>query len=157
MYKKAWCMYKVVVFLIKPIAFATFSLPSPSSLLKLPNVCGEVFEEDNITSITTYTRKFINHPGAKPLRDSIFYIKKILDFESSRDKPYTNRFTWLISKFAWFGNTSLCRDWEIPNDRDFKIELRCFLGLDSWLRLTIKWDWLTQKPLFMLKLATKKT
>ena len=37
----------------------------------------------NITSITTCRRKFINHTGAKPLRDSIFYIKKILDFESS--------------------------------------------------------------------------
>ena len=36
MYKKAWCACKVVVLLIKPIAFLTFSLPSPSSLLKLP-------------------------------------------------------------------------------------------------------------------------
>ena len=26
--------------------------------------------------------------GAKPLTDSIFYIKKILDFESSKDKLY---------------------------------------------------------------------
>ena len=30
---------------------------------------------------------------------------------------------------------SLCRDWEMPNIRDFKIKLRCFLGLDSWMRL----------------------
>ena len=36
MYKKVWCACKLVVLLHKPIAFLTFSLPSPSSLLKLP-------------------------------------------------------------------------------------------------------------------------
>ena len=30
--------------------------------------------------------------GVKPLRDSIFHIKEILDFESSKDKHYINRF-----------------------------------------------------------------
>ena len=36
MYKKSWCTRnKVVVLLIKPIAFLPFSLTSPSSLLKL--------------------------------------------------------------------------------------------------------------------------
>ena len=34
MYKKSWCACKVVVLLIKPIAFLPFSLPSPSSLLQ---------------------------------------------------------------------------------------------------------------------------
>ena len=34
--KKAWCTCKVVVLLIKPIAFLPFSLPSASALLKLP-------------------------------------------------------------------------------------------------------------------------
>ena len=34
--KKVWCTCKVVVLLIKPIAFLPFSLPSTSSLLKLP-------------------------------------------------------------------------------------------------------------------------
>ena len=34
--KKAWCTCKVVVLLTKPIAFLPFSLPSASSLLKLP-------------------------------------------------------------------------------------------------------------------------
>ena len=34
--KKAWCTCKVVVLLIKPIGFLPFSLPSASSLLKLP-------------------------------------------------------------------------------------------------------------------------
>ena len=37
MYKKARCTCKFVVLLNKPIAFLTFSLPSPSSLLKLPS------------------------------------------------------------------------------------------------------------------------
>ena len=37
MYKKAWCTCKVVVLRNKPIAFLTSSLPSPLSLLKLPN------------------------------------------------------------------------------------------------------------------------
>ena len=36
MYKKAWCTCKVVVLLIKPIVFLTFSLPSASLDLKVP-------------------------------------------------------------------------------------------------------------------------
>ena len=36
MYKKEWCTCKVVVLRNKLIAFLTSSLPSPSSLLKLP-------------------------------------------------------------------------------------------------------------------------
>ena len=41
MYKKAWCTCKVVVLLIKPIVvlfFLTFSLPSASLDLKVPNL-----------------------------------------------------------------------------------------------------------------------
>ena len=38
MYKKAWCTRKVVVLLIKPIAFLTFSLPSASLDLKAPDI-----------------------------------------------------------------------------------------------------------------------
>ena len=38
MYKKAWCTCKVVVLLIKPIVFLTFSLPSASLDVKVPNV-----------------------------------------------------------------------------------------------------------------------
>ena len=37
MYKKAWYTCKVVVLLIKPIVFLTFSLPSASLDLKVPN------------------------------------------------------------------------------------------------------------------------
>ena len=37
MYKKVWCTCKIVVLLIKPIAFVVFPLPSPSSDLKVPN------------------------------------------------------------------------------------------------------------------------
>ena len=36
MYKKAWCTCKVVVLLIKPIVFLTFSLPSGSLDLEVP-------------------------------------------------------------------------------------------------------------------------
>ena len=36
MYKKATCMCKIVVLVIKPLAFFTFSLPSPSLDLKVP-------------------------------------------------------------------------------------------------------------------------
>ena len=39
MYKKAWCTCKVVVLIIKPIAFLTSSLSSPSSDLKVPYGC----------------------------------------------------------------------------------------------------------------------
>ena len=38
MYKKAWCTCKIVVLLIKPIAFVAFPLPSPSSDLKVPYI-----------------------------------------------------------------------------------------------------------------------
>ena len=46
MYKKAWCTCKIVVLVIKPIAFMAFPLPSPSSDLKVP-------------IISQTTRKFI--------------------------------------------------------------------------------------------------
>ena len=41
MYKKAWCTCKVVVLLIKPIVFLTFSLPSASLDLKVPTNGGK--------------------------------------------------------------------------------------------------------------------
>ena len=41
MYKKVWCTCKVVVFLIKPIVFITFSLPSASLDLKVPILAGK--------------------------------------------------------------------------------------------------------------------
>ena len=41
MYKKAWCTCKVVVLLIKPIVFLTFSLPSASVDLKVPTFAGK--------------------------------------------------------------------------------------------------------------------
>ena len=46
--KKAWCTCIVVVLLIKPIAFLPFSLPSASSLLKLPII------ESLLTSLYTF-------------------------------------------------------------------------------------------------------
>ena len=41
MYKKAWCTCKVVVLLIKPIVFLTFSLPSASWDLKVRILAGK--------------------------------------------------------------------------------------------------------------------
>ena len=46
--KKAWCTWKVVVLLIKPVAFLPFSLPSASSLLKLPNDSGRRLSQFNL-------------------------------------------------------------------------------------------------------------
>ena len=42
MCKTGWCTCRVVVLLIKPIAFLTFWLPSPLSLLKLPISLGKL-------------------------------------------------------------------------------------------------------------------
>ena len=50
------------------------------------------FHQYNKHYNSSYTRKFINHTLEKPLRDSIFHIKKIRDFESSQDKPYINSY-----------------------------------------------------------------
>ena len=37
MYKKTWCTSKMVVLVVKPVVFVTFSLWSPSSDLEVPN------------------------------------------------------------------------------------------------------------------------
>ena len=63
MYKKAWCMCKIIVLLIKPIAFLPLSLMSPLPFLKLTinrkpllrysiSTCGKIFfsEQKNIFS-----------------------------------------------------------------------------------------------------------
>ena len=47
MYKKAWCTYKVVVLLNKPIALFSFSLLLPLSLLKLPSDDGDGNDDDD--------------------------------------------------------------------------------------------------------------
>ena len=58
MYKNAWCTCKVVVLRNKPIAFLTSSLPSPSSLLKLPSVSfavgDSVYKPDSIPKAELY-------------------------------------------------------------------------------------------------------
>ena len=53
MYKKAWCSCKIVVLLIKPIAFVAFPLPSPSSDLKVPTDVGS-------TSTTCSQRQWLH-------------------------------------------------------------------------------------------------
>ena len=56
MYEKARCMCKFVVLLNKPVAFLTFSLPSPSSLLNflsVPIMRTRERHQDNRTVILT--------------------------------------------------------------------------------------------------------
>ena len=54
MYKKAWCTCKVVVLLIKPIVFLTFSLPSASLDLKVPSV----FDEGERNPLSAFPQLF---------------------------------------------------------------------------------------------------
>ena len=61
MYKKAWCTYKVVVLLNKPIDFLPLSLPS--SLLKFSITYGEGWGE---TAILRNLRRFSNQPPIHP-------------------------------------------------------------------------------------------
>ena len=56
MYKKAWCTCKVVVLLIKPIVFLTFSLPSASLDLKVPNYNQYTFTSKTINSVFHFTQ-----------------------------------------------------------------------------------------------------
>ena len=50
MYKKTWCTWKMVVLVVKPVVFVTFSLWSPSSDLEVPN-------RDLTTATATATRR----------------------------------------------------------------------------------------------------
>ena len=52
--KKAWCTCKVVVLLIKPIPFLPFSLPSASSLLKLPIVIDRKLHKKSLKNEVTF-------------------------------------------------------------------------------------------------------
>ena len=62
MYKKARCTCKFVVLLNKPVVFLTFSLPSPSSLLKLLSVpimrTRERHQERNLNETLLNVNKF---------------------------------------------------------------------------------------------------
>ena len=59
-YKKACCTCKVVVLLMNPISFVAFSLPSPSSLLKLLLICTKrVISYVRYIKILTWPRAFL--------------------------------------------------------------------------------------------------
>ena len=61
--KKAWCTCKVVVLLIKPIAFLPFSLPSASSLLKLPIIwTGELPHLTGLPHLPGVPHLHVNRP-----------------------------------------------------------------------------------------------
>ena len=80
MYKKAWCTCKDVVLLKKPIVFLTFSLPSASLDLKVPNNS----IADNIGFTNCYIIRLINHNGSADLHTSIhprlYMTTKFSDF-----------------------------------------------------------------------------
>ena len=63
MYKKAWCTCKVVVLLIKPIVFLTFSLQSASDL-KVPNYCPRL---DGHLSVLQYTAFSLTWPASRQI------------------------------------------------------------------------------------------
>ena len=63
MYKKAWYTCKVVVLRSKPIAFSTSWLPSPSSLLKRPNLS---FKFDHVYMIGEVTLHMLPHLSGVP-------------------------------------------------------------------------------------------
>ena len=77
MYKKVWYTCKVVVLLIKPIVFLPFSLPSPSSLLKLPDLLTNAYINSGSkggTMVRAVVRALTSHqcgPGLNPGVDSI--------------------------------------------------------------------------------------
>ena len=85
MYKKARCICKFVVLLNKPVAFLTFSLPSPSSLLKLlsvPIMRTRERHQDNTTVILT-RQDFL--PDLTADRDLLStFSSNILGFRRSR-------------------------------------------------------------------------
>ena len=79
MYKKAWCTCKIVVLLIKPIVYLTFSLPSASLDLKVPILAGKrgsrrhsttSFSESVLVAETSYQMlevlPFCNQERAQP-------------------------------------------------------------------------------------------
>ena len=69
MYKKAWCACKVIVLQIKPIVFLTFSLPSASLDLKVPNAKQKraqlLRSESHCFPCTKEIEKTFLHPLAK--------------------------------------------------------------------------------------------
>ena len=55
MYKRVWCMCKVVALLIKPVAFLSVLFPLPLSLLKLPFVYPQFWGRVGVVGILTST------------------------------------------------------------------------------------------------------
>jgi len=69
--KQAWCTWKV-----EPIAFLPFSLPSPTTLLKLPNIASKVLQQSFYRYVTSSgsMSKIFTHLSVqlKEIKKSIF-------------------------------------------------------------------------------------
>ena len=90
MYKKARCTCKFVVLLTKPVAFLTFSLPSPSSLPKLlsvPIMRTRERHQDNRTVILTGQDFLPDRTVDGDLQLLSTFSSNILDFRRSLS-PY---------------------------------------------------------------------
>ena len=77
MYKKAWCTCKVVVLLIKPTVFLTFSLSSASLDLKVPILAGK--RGSRRRSTTSFRANLV---GAKT-RYQMLKVLSFYDWESA--------------------------------------------------------------------------
>ena len=97
--KKAWCTCKVIVLQIccfRLIAFSPFSLPSLSSLLKLPNLS---------KYITVYLPPFLSQRRENfVLRVSGFFVKDPI--KSVRRRPKISKWSKWLSCGAFFSKTT---------------------------------------------------
>ena len=82
----------------------------------------------DVTSITTCTGRFIHSARTELIREKIFHVKQVLDFEGRKNKLDVNRFTKSNDKFA---HSTLCYTREPPNVRYLEIELWRFLLIDT--------------------------
>ena len=72
-------------------------------------------------SITKCTRKFIHNARTEPLRERIFQVEQVLNFERRKIKLDINRFKESIDEFT---HSFLCYTRETANVGDLKIKLR---------------------------------
>ena len=93
MYKKAWCTCKVVVLLIKPIVFLTFSLPSASLDLKVPN------QTYGDTHLSLTEIKMLARGGNFTVKTLFFFSASLkrTPFLSKRVHPFSGLYTLKIT------------------------------------------------------------
>ena len=82
----------------------------------------------DVTSITTCTGKFIYDARMEPIRENIFHVKQVLNFNGREHKFDVNRFAKSIDKFA---HPMLCYTREPADVRDLKVKFRRLFWLDT--------------------------